>query len=173
MENTELIRQLQQDRRKLEASIQKQLEALRGLEAYLKYLGATDKGREQEPSFPGLQVPSTVRTATPPRAYGGGKPSSTDGHSEKWVLAREVQKAVLEIEAEEFKQRDITDRIIEQYPDRNVHSASVYNALSRMAARGEVEKRDSVGSDSVIFRKVLHGNSLRETSDNEDGTMSD
>lgn len=173
MEKTELIRYLQEDRRNLEANIQVQLEALKGLEAYLKYLEATDKGNEQEPSFPELRVPSAVRIA-PPRVYGGGEPSITNGRSEKFVLAREVHGAVLEIEAEEFTQRDITDRIAKEYPDQNVHSASVYNALSRMASRGEVEKiRDGGGSEPVVFRRVAHGDSFRDIPDNEDGTVSD
>lgn len=168
MENKELIRELQEQRRNLNADIESRVAARDGLDAFLKYLAASEGSGEQAFSFPGFQVPSVARPAARPRAFGSEKPPTTNGRPEKFVLAREVRNTVLEIEAEEFTQRDITDRIAEEYPDQNVRSASVYNALTRMASRGEVEKaRDGSGSDPALFRKLRHATPLRKTPDTE------
>lgn len=175
MENRELIRRLQEDHRALKTSIQKQGEALKGLEAYLKYLGATDNERGEELSFPSLQGSLTRRAEPlPPRAYGGGGPVPTNGRPGTLVLAREVRSAVREAEGAEFTQRDIKDRIARDWPNHDVRSGSVHNALSRMANRGEIEKvREGFGNEPDVFREVLHADVVQETANNEDGAVSD
>ena len=175
MENRDLIRELQEKRRSLEANIENLVAARDGLDAFLKYLATSDEPRGQDSPFPGFQVPSVGRAVPPRRTYGDRELATTNRRPEEMVLALEVQKAVLELGAEEeFTQRDITDRIARDYPGHTVRSASVYNALMRMVKRGEIEKvRDSVGNEPAAFRRVPRSGSLPEIPGDEDGATSD
>lgn len=194
MEKQKKIRELQEDLRALDAdiqalhaTIQKQTVARDGLSTYLEYLQESDKDHHQEPSFPELQIPNSHRATPPTRSYVDENPSSTNGHSQKINVAREVREAVKETEGD-IIQKQITQRLSEKFPDASINPAVVANSLAKMVEReqGIVLVERGSGSAPNVYRKVgeiasqenppqgagTYNDGYVESTDPEDGFMS-
>ena len=174
MQKAELIRELLEERRNLEAGIRKQHAALKGLDAYLSYLRENGAGYDQEILANDLRFSLTDDAEPSNRSMyefnrrvviGGGDPG-------RMILAREVREAVERTEGE-FTQQEITQMIVEKHPDEHVNPSSVYNAIAKMERRGEVRRvREGVGSEPHVFEKVSRDDSSQEIPEPEESPVS-
>lgn len=73
-----------------------------------------------------------------------------------FILREQVQEAVKEFRGGTFYQKDVTQRIREKFPDREVHQGSVSNTLAKLAKHGElrVVKPARGGSDPALYKEV-------------------
>ena len=84
------------------------------------------------------------------------EPDYEEDLEERFILREQVQQVIREFRGGRFAQRDVTRRLIEKFPDRDVSANSVSNALAKLSKRGEIKivKPSHGGSDPALYREA-------------------
>lgn len=85
------------------------------------------------------------------------EPDHEEDSEERFILREQVQQVIREFQGGRFAQRDVTRRLIEKFPDRDVSANSVSNALAKLSKRGEIKivKPSHGGSDPALYREAV------------------